>query len=281
MGPRFIDSSFCLLRWERQGALVVAYISKAMEELTGYSLEECLGQRYGEHFGSLGMVRHGIDLSMLADGSSVTPEDITEGILHLSNSFSRLEQMLSSCSASGSTLALAESLTFTLDLLQRKGGRVFVCEQVLIVQKHTLLGWPYTVAILRDITGAVSVNSALCAAARGELPGLVRNRDGDVCRWLLDLSVETDEALAFLDGLVLRWLRPFEESHRPFARAPRPLASVASQQLHLREDGEGDAARVTSICATHSTPASFGRSRRLTGRDGGGRRRHGRSGALG
>jgi len=285
MGPSFIDSSFCLLRWEHEGALVVAYPSKAMEELTGYTAEECLGKDFSEQFGSVGMASHGVDLAMLADGSSCRPEDITAGILGLSKSIVRLQHMLGSLGAmlSGRSVGLAEQLTFTLDLVRNKSGSVFVCEQVLMVQKHTSLGWPYTCVILRDVTGTISVKTMLRAAARGELPGLVASREAAVHRWLMELSIAPDHAIAFLDKLVVQYLRAFVESQRPRAllsanpacqpEGPQPVAAAAA--AGCRQSAVQDAGadlRATAVCHVHDPLAGRGHSRRFPRRGVGGRR---------
>mmetsp|Transcript_75107 Transcript_75107/g.220097 ORF Transcript_75107/g.220097 Transcript_75107/m.220097 type:complete len:274 (+) Transcript_75107:36-857(+) len=232
MGPCFIDSSFCLLRWGEQGAFVVGYMSKGTEDLTGYGSSEGVGRSFGEHFGSVGLARRGIDLAALADGSGARPEDITAGILYLSETFVRLEQMLGSARGGPETRpqGLAEHLTFTLDLHRRKSGRVFVCEQVLIAQKHTSLGWPYTLAILRDVSDAVSVTTTLRAAARGDFPNLVRSREAAVHNWLLELSVDPDEAVAFLDDLVLDSLRHLPQSAR---LGVSPARGLAPPDLHV------------------------------------------------
>mmetsp|Transcript_2945 Transcript_2945/g.5584 ORF Transcript_2945/g.5584 Transcript_2945/m.5584 type:complete len:261 (-) Transcript_2945:273-1055(-) len=218
--PKQHHSRFCLLRSNFSGkTLITALASNAVQRRSGYRAAHIHGKRYGELFGAMGLAKDGVDMAMMRGTSPLTPDVMKAGIVNLGDSYASLERNLAellcrrweapqTANSSGtcaSKQCLTQGmLTFTLDLHRNRNGELHVCEQVLIAQRHSTLGWPFVLAFQRDVDEEVPKSQLLQAAASDQLFHLVQSRAGAVQQWLLELSMDPSEAAAWFDQLVMQ-----------------------------------------------------------------------------
>jgi len=222
-GSKHHRSRFCLLRSNFSGkALITTLASKAIQRRSGYCASHIHGKRYGELFGTMGLVKNGVDMAMMRGASQLTPEELKAGVLNLRDSFASLERNLAALlcrrwqahqTDSGNTFASQQCpihgmFTFTLDLHRSRKGELHVCEQVLIAQRHSTLGWPFVLVFQRDIGQEVPISRLLKAAATDKLFQLVQSRGEAVQQWLSELSMATFEAVVWFDQLVMHCQQP-------------------------------------------------------------------------
>jgi len=217
-------SRFCLLRSNFSGkTLITALASKAVQRRSGYRASHIHGKRYGELFGAMGLVKNGVDMATIKGVSHLTPDELKAGLLNLRDSFASLERNLArllcrrwqapQTEASDHTFAGKQCpthgmLTFTLDLHRSRKGELHVCEQVLIAQRHSTLGFPFVLVFQRDVDDEVSSARLLQAAAADMLFELVQSRGEAVQKWLLELSMASSEAAVWFDQLVMQCWEP-------------------------------------------------------------------------
>jgi hypothetical protein len=218
-------SRFCLLRSNFSGkALITAFASKAVQRRSGFRASHIHGKRYGELFGAMGLAKNGVDMATMKGASQLTPDELKAGILNLRDSFASLEWNVAGLLCrrweapqmvdSGDTFASKQCqthgmMTFTLDLHRSRNGELHVCEQVLIAQRHSTLGWPFVLVFQRDVDEeTVPISRLLQAAAADSLFQLVQSRGEAVQQWLLELSMAPSEAAAWFDKLVMQCWQP-------------------------------------------------------------------------
>merc|ERR1719409_480948 len=162
----------------------VRYASESFKSIYGFQNDEVFGQSCGQVFGGPAILAEEGCLAEAARQSGLSLEGAREGVCKMTAYAA--SQVKSSVDANSSSAkgkhyqpatGHASSSGCMLLLNRRKSGELFVCELVVGVNRHPVLGWCYCIGLQRDVTKELSVKDLMRSLADGKYETLVARRD--------------------------------------------------------------------------------------------------------
>jgi len=215
----------------------IRYASQGFADLFGYYASECLGRKCGDLVAPKTML-DGPALHCLTQLCDLTGAEVQEGVQTLNEYI--VEECQQMMAARGSKVG------FAVVVNQKKDGTVFACEVVMIVYRHPVLGWSYTVGFQRDVTNEVPMKDLLLVALSRKCKELMHSRQAQMEKRLEHLGIQGEDAVNYLHSksadMWQSWLaalqsHDFMGGKRKDSRASRKLNVRTLRTLSFLEIG--------------------------------------------
>lgn len=203
------EGSFILCDAMAEG-FPIRYASRGFVELFGYNKMECNGKKCGVLVGGPSITAH--DFAVVAKTNGLSPDEVKEANDFLNNrARAECEAMMAKP---------GERMGFILALNRKKSGQLFVCEVLMFVMEHPVVGWPYSIGLQRDVTAEVPVGTLLLAASEARFPALARSREAPARERVATLRMEEGPTREFFHS---KSLEMWEEMMRMVSEAQGDL----------------------------------------------------------
>jgi len=145
-------------------------------DLFEYSAAESLGKQFESLTGGPSIIGSPSSLSCAASALGIPPGKLEETIIYVTGYIAHSKQAMA-------TNPPPNKPSFILALNRKKSGSIFVCENVSLILKHSVLGWPFVLCMQRDISEEVSAPMLINAVSTGKYGVLIKNHEESVkCR---------------------------------------------------------------------------------------------------
>lgn len=147
----------------------IRYTSPGFTELFEYSAEECLGKKCVALVADPSDISCKTYLSSAAIASGLAPTKVEEAITVFTR-YAILENRTIMKNPQ-------QKISYTITLNRKKGGTLFVCENIMLVLKHPSIHWLYVIGLQRDIVKEVSVEQLLSVVYAGTHEQFIKNQE--------------------------------------------------------------------------------------------------------
>jgi len=220
----------------------IRYASQGFVDLFEFKASECLGKRCGDLVGKTEVSASDPAIVKAGRDCGFESEGIEQALTHMT------------AYAGGQCKKIAadplKSVGYALVLNRRKGGEIFVNELVMLMHRHPVFGWTYSVGLQSDATPKVSVKELLKAAYDPDkYESLVQRHEVQLQGRLSGLGVQSDEAIRYLHEKAAEMWSAFMLERNPNAIGFRQVSDTSTATPSV----EGGA-RQTSCAATSTIP---------------------------
>jgi len=207
----------------------IRHASRGFVDLFGYCPVECLGKKCGDLVG--GPSFRGADLAAAAFSAGVTVADAEAAVA--------VQTRIAAHEVRNMAKSMCDRPAFCLALNRTKNGTLFVCEIVMLMMHHPVVGWPYSIGLQRDVSSSVSVGEMLRAGGDEKLLALTATHRAVVDKHVQCLNMQAGCTVEYFHN---KSMEMWEDMMR--------MISVSAGELKVQSLSEAPSTALSSGAST-------------------------------